>query len=189
MPILVTGFEPFDKVADNPSQWIVDNLIAQDNPHISAHVLPVDYEQAGEKLLALITKIQPTAVLLLGVAQNSKTIRLERIAININDASIPDNEGKLVQGRKIADDAPVGYWSTLPLDSIYDALIDAEIPVKFSNHAGAYLCNHVMYSALHYFAKQKTPIPCGFVHVPSVEAVRLKEQIRAIEFCIDVLTH
>lgn len=187
MTILVTGFEAFGNVVDNPSQRIVEHLIKQGADNIFAEVLPVDYERAGEKLLALIQKIQPSSVLLLGVAQKRKEISLERIAININDASIADNEGKLVQGKKIADDAPVGYWSTLPLDNFYNALINADIPVKFSNHAGAYLCNHVMYSALHYFAHHSQDIPCGFIHVPSIEAVPLKEQIRAIKLCLELL--
>ena len=187
MTILVTGFEPFGKVKDNPSQRIVEYLIEEGANDIVAEILPVDYEQAGRKLLSLIEEYNPAAVMLLGVAQGRKTISLERVAININDASIADNEGKVVQGKKIAENAPVGYWSTLPLDKFYDVLIHAKIPVYHSNHAGAYLCNHVMYSALHHFEGQQSKIPCGFIHVPSVEAIPLKEQIHAIERCLDVL--
>ncbi|MEO1290431.1 MAG: hypothetical protein AAFV93_22015 [Chloroflexota bacterium] len=110
------------------------------------------------------------------------------MAININDASIPDNEGKLKQGQQIVPDAPVGYWSTLPLEMMYDSISMAKIPVKYSNHAGAYLCNHVMYRALHYLAMTgKADIPCGFIHVPDVTAIPLKQQIQAIELCLQVL--
>ena len=187
MTILVTGFEPFGKVKDNPSQRIVEYLIEEGANDIVAEVLPVDYERAGKKLLTLIEKVQPSAVLLLGVAPERTKMSLERIAININDASIADNDGKLVRGKKIANDAPVGYWSTLPLDKFYDVLTHAKIPVYHSNHAGAYLCNHVMYSALHHFEGQQSKIPCGFIHVPNVEAIPLKEQIHAIERCLEVL--
>jgi len=186
MSILITGFEPFGKVKDNPSQRIVEHLQKQNNPEIVARVLPVDYTSAGEILLPLIDKHQPDAIILLGVAQMREHISLERIAVNINDASIPDNDGKLVQGKQIVENAPVGYWSTLPLEAMFIKISAADIPVKYSNHAGAYLCNHVMYTALHYLAENDKNVPCGFIHVPSVEVVSLEKQIEAIELCIDV---
>ncbi|GAB5491529.1 MAG: pyroglutamyl-peptidase I [Phototrophicaceae bacterium] len=188
MVILVTGFEPFGKMIDNPSQSIIEHLLKQNKPNIFAQVLPVDYQLAGKQLLSLIHDLNPDAVVMLGLAQGRKHISLERIAININDANMPDNEGKLVRGKKIANDAPVGYWSTLPLEEFYQAVESASIPVKYSNHAGAYLCNHVMYSALHHFADGKQSIPCGFIHVPTVETVALKAQIHAIDLCLGILS-
>lgn len=189
MTILVTGFEAFGTVTDNPSQRIIEHLIKQNYPEIIADILPVDYEMAGDRVGILIEVYQPKAVLLLGVAQKREHISIERIAVNINDASIPDNEGKLLQGKQIVQDAPVGYWSTLPLEALYRAIANAEIPVTYSNHAGAYLCNHVMYSALHYLARIGRNTPCGFIHVPGIELVPLEQQIKAIELCLEVLIH
>lgn len=187
MRILLSGFEPFGEVEDNPSQRIVEHYIEQKNPDIICEIAKVDYEWAGEGICILIEALQPDAVILLGVAQKRKAISLERIAVNINDASIPDNYGNLIQGEQIVEGAPVGYWSTLPLDAMYKALSSAEIPVRYSNHAGAFLCNHVMYDCLHYLARIDKNIPCGFIHVPSVEAVSLDDQIKAIELCIGVI--
>ncbi len=188
MTILLTGFEPFGKVSDNPSQRIVEHFQEVSSDDIVAVVLPVDYQLASDKLLPLIDKYQPDAILLLGVAQMRETISLERIAVNINDASIPDNEGNLKQGQHIVDNAPVGYWSTLPLERMYKAIKAENIPVKYSNHAGAYLCNHVMYSALHHLTQVERDIPCGFIHVPDVTAVPLDQQIKAIKLCVEVLS-
>lgn len=187
MMILVTGFEPFGEVTDNPSQRIAEYLEKQNHPEIMTKILPVDYETAADGIGLLVEIFKPDAVLMLGVAQKRESISLERIAININDASIPDNEGNLRQGQPIIEDAPVGYRSTLPLDEIYKAIHSADIPVSYSNHAGAYLCNHVMYSTLHYLARIKRDTPCGFIHVPDVIAVPLEKQIQAIELCVEVL--
>lgn len=187
MTILVTGFEPFGSVKDNPSQRIVEYLEKQNHPEIMTKVLPVDYEMAADSVGLLVENFKPDAVLMLGVAQKRTEISLERIAININDASIPDNESNIRQGELIIEDAPVGYRSTLPLEAMYEAIQSADIPVKYSNHAGAYLCNHVMYSTLHYLARIKRDTPCGFIHVPDVTAIPLEKQIQAIGLCIEVL--
>lgn len=187
MTILVTGFEPFGSVTDNPSQRIVEYLEKQNRPEIMTKVLRVDYEMAADGAGLLVEIFKPDAVLLLGVAQKREEISLERIAININDASIPDNEGILRQGQPIIENAPVGFRSTLPLDAMYKAIQSADIPVTYSNHAGAYLCNHVMYSTLHYLDRIGRDTPCGFIHVPDVTAVSLEKQIKAVVLCIGVL--
>ncbi|MGJ3237660.1 MAG: pyroglutamyl-peptidase I [Anaerolineae bacterium] len=187
MTVLLTGFEPFGKVTDNPSQRIVEHFQQKGIAHVSAVVLPVDYHRASEHLLTLIEQAQPQAIILLGVAQMREALSLERIAININDASLPDNAGQRLHGQRIVADAPVGYWSTLPLDTVYQAIDNASIAVKYSNHAGAYLCNHVMYCALHYLSQYGLDIPCGFIHVPAVEAVPLSEQIRAVELVVRIV--
>lgn len=188
MKISITGFEPFGTVSDNPSQRIVESIGEQNNPAIITQTLPVDYAMAGDKLIQLIDTHQPSAVLLLGVAAKRETISLERIAVNINDARIPDNAGNQARGEKIAEDAPVGYWSTLPLDGFHSAITASEIPVSYSNHAGAYLCNHVFYRARHHLeTSNRADVPCGFIHVPSVEAVSLNNQIKAIQACVNIL--
>lgn len=192
MTILLTGFELFGKVKDNPSQRIVESIAKQKHDDIVTHIFPVDYVKAGEQLKRLIEKHQPQAIILLGVAQSRDAISLERIAVNVNDASIPDNEGNLKSGQQIVEGAPVGYWSTLPIEAMYKAVKKVEIPVKMTNHAGAYLCNHVFYVARHTLETSgNSHIPCGFIHVPDMgeEAPKmaLKQQIRAIELCLEVV--
>ena len=95
MTILVTGFEPFGSVAENPSQHIVEHLAKREDLPLKTVVLPVAYAEAAEKIINLIEAYQPQAVLMLGVAQSRKEICLERIAININDARLADNTGNI----------------------------------------------------------------------------------------------
>lgn len=192
MTILLTGFEPFGTVQDNPSHRIVEHIVAQNHTDIVTHIFPVDYVKAGKQLKALITEHQPQAIVLLGVAQSRNAISLERIAINVNDAKIPDNMGNYKIDKRIIEDAPVAYWSTLPLQKMYMAIEKTEIAVKMTYHAGAYLCNHVFYIARHTLETNgNNSIPCGFIHVPDMgeEApnMPLKQQIRAIELCLEVI--
>jgi len=197
MKILLTGFEPFGKVLDNPSQRVVEHfaakgLASEQKAKLITAVLPVDYVAASAILEELLESHKPDAVLMLGVAQMRESINLERIAINVNDAKIADNAGNLKSGQAIVDDAPVAYRSTLPLEAMYQAIQDAGISVVYSNHAGAYLCNHVFYFARHWLeCAGLGHIPCGFIHLPDMgeEAPKmpLVEMIRAIELALGVL--
>jgi len=182
MKLLLTGFEPFGKIQINPSQLIVEHFAKQGNTSVVTEILPVVYKAAGECIKDLFSQHQPDAILMLGVAGNREEINLERIAINVNDAAIADNKGFHAQGQRIIENAPVGYWSTLPLLQIHEAISQEGIAVKYSNHAGAYLCNHVFYSARHLLeTTRQAQIPCGFIHVPPLEKMEISLQIRAIE--------
>ena len=98
---------------------------------------------------------------------------LERIAVNQDDARLPDGGGQTRSGTRIVNEGPVGYWATLDLDRLYAALVEAEMPVRMSNHAGTYLCNHLFYYGLHLIDTLGLETPMGFVHVPP-----LPEQVR-----------
>jgi pyroglutamyl-peptidase len=150
MKILLTGFVPFGDVVVNPSQLIVEKIVERGPfSELCTEILPVEFAVAGDCIRRLIRQYQPEAVLCVGVAQSRTAISLERVVLNLNDARIPDNADQSVNGQLIAPDGPVRYWSTLPLDEMEAALKAKEIPVEFSNHAEAYLCNHVFFSARH----------------------------------------
>jgi pyroglutamyl-peptidase len=184
----MTGFEPFDEVETNPSQLIVAHFAKQGHAGIITEVLPVEYEAAGQRIITLLKGHQPDIVMMLGVAQKEEQLNLERIAVNIDDATIPDNSGKHLTGKRIFTDAPVGYWSTLPLEALYEAISKAEIAVTFSNHAGAFLCNHVFYVARHTLELLgRGSVPSGFIHLPALEAMPIETQIKAIELCLMVV--
>ena len=202
MAILVTGFEPFGGVPENPSQAIVEALkqrpAAERRAEIVAEILPCEFRAAGERLVSLIRELRPDAVVSIGLAAGAAAIRLERVALNLNDAARPDNGGDLATGRLIDPDGPIGYWSTLPIEAMLAALKAREIPSSITNHAGAYVCNHVMYTARHEIERSGLDIPSGFVHVPLMteqEAVvppggatlPLATMVEAIETCLDVL--
>jgi pyroglutamyl-peptidase len=194
MNILITGFTPFGEVERNPSQLIVECL-AERQPDLRTLVLPTEYHAAAEKVLTALREWQPDAVVSLGVAQSRTAITLERIAVNVDDASIPDNGGVLKTGDLIEPEGAIAYWSTLPLQPMLSALQTRGIPAAISNHAGTYVCNHVFYAARHYIEQQGLHIPCGFIHVPGLLKVDgetttgmpLEQMVEAVEICLAVL--
>lgn len=191
MRALVTGFTTFGEHAVNPSRLIVEALAHQRSDLVTA-VLPVAYRSAGEQIRSLIRQHEPDAVLMLGLAARRSAINLERFALNIDDAALPDNAGETRRGQVIAEGSPAAYVSTLPLDAMQRLLAARDVPVVISNHAGAYLCNHVFYAARHYLEQTGQAIPCGFIHVPAVgdaePALPLATLIDAVNCCLDVLS-
>ncbi len=172
MKLLLTGFTPFPGVEVNPSALVVERIITPPEVELIREILPVIFTTAGEQLKGLIRQHQPDALIMLGVAAGRESISLERFALNINDAAKPDNEGALATGNPIVPDGPAAYRSTLPLETIHSRMEAAHIPVKYSNHAGAYLCNHVFYVARHLIDSEGLLIPAGFIHIPQMrEAV------------------
>lgn len=183
MRVLLTGFTSFGEHAVNPSELIVEAL-AQRRLDVRTAVLPVEYGTAGKKIAALIEQYHPDAVLMLGLAARRSAINLERFALNVDDAALPDNAGEIRSGKAIVADGPAAYTSTLPLEAMQAALMTRGVPVVISNHAGAYLCNHVFYVARHHLQPMT---PCGFIHIPDESVLPLATMIDAIDCCLDVL--
>jgi pyroglutamyl-peptidase len=164
MKILLTGFEPFGTATSNPSGEIVKQ-ISGDN--IVRAILPVAYAQSAEKLLALIAEHNPDVVICLGQAEGRTQITPERVAINLDDARLADNDGVVRNDVPIVFGGPVAYESTLPIKDIAKAINDAGVPAAVSLSAGAFLCNHVFYVAQNHF--KGTKVRSGFVHVPLMD--------------------
>ena len=162
--VLLTGFEPFGKATLNPSGEIVKR-ISGDN--IITAILPVAYAQSAEALLALIEQHNPDVVISLGQAEGRTQITPERIAINLDDARLADNEGVSRIDEPILEDGPVAYESTLPIKEFVSAITAAGIPAAVSLSAGAFLCNHIFYVAQNRL--KGTKVRSGFVHVPLMD--------------------
>ena len=163
--ILLTGFEPFGNATSNPSSEIVKQ-ISGDN--IVTAILPVAYTKSADRLLSLIEEHQPDVVICLGQAEGRTAITPERVAINLDDARLADNEGVLRNDVKILDDGPDAYFSTLPINDIVAAIKAQGIPAAVSLSAGAFLCNHVFYMAQNKFVD--SDVRSGFVHVPLMDS-------------------
>lgn len=196
MTILLTGFMAFEGVDINPSQKIVAEVHGMGASDIHVEILPVVFAEAGARIRTLIRTMNPSAVLSLGVATGCKAINLERFALNINDAKIPDNAGQQADGQAIVPDGVNAYRSTLPLAQMHTALTYREIPVTYSNHAGAYVCNHVFYCARDEIERLDLNIPCGFIHIPMMREINhpntenglpFQTMLDAILCCLDVL--
>jgi pyroglutamyl-peptidase len=163
--VLLTGFEPFGTATSNPSGEIVKQ-ISGDN--IVTAILPVAYTQSGERLLQLIAEHNPDVVICLGQAEGRTQITPEKVAINLDDARLADNEGVLRNDVKILESGPDAYFSTLPVNEIVEAIKAKGVPAAVSLSAGAFLCNHVFYVAQNKFAGTK--VRSGFVHVPLMDS-------------------
>ena len=190
--VLLTGFEPFGKATLNPSGEIVKQ-ISGDN--IVTAILPVAYAQSAERLMALIAEHKPDVVICLGQAEGRTQITPERIAINLDDARLADNEGVTRIDEPILVDGPVAYESTLPVKDIVKAINDAGVPAAVSLSAGAFLCNHVFYVAQDHF--KDTKVRSGFVHVPLMDeqagefpglpTMPLDQMVKAVRTMLEVL--
>jgi len=190
--ILLTGFEPFGAATSNPSGEIVKQI---SHENIVTAILPVAYTQSAERLLALIAEHNPDVVICLGQAEGRKEIAPERVAINLDDARLADNEGVLRNGVKILEDGLDAYFTTLPIKEMVDAVEAAGVPASVSLSAGAFLCNHVFYVAQNKFAGTK--VRSGFVHVPLMDSqapefpglptMPLDQMVTAVRAMLEVL--
>lgn len=168
--ILLTGFEPFGGETINPS-W--EAARALDGARIANHrvvalQLPCVFGQAGRVLQMALREHRPKAVICTGQAGGRVGLTPERIAINVDDARIPDNAGAQPIDQPIASSGPAAYFTTLPNKAIVAALLARGIPADLSNSAGTFVCNHVAYALLQLLARsQQQPRPRGgFIHVP-----------------------
>lgn len=169
-PVLVTGFEPYGGRGLNPAyeaMRALDGRTIAGLP-IVGRGLPVSFAALKPAITALLYEIDPAAVISLGLAPDEAVIRLERMAVNIVDYDIADNDGFLIADAAVSLEGPEGRLSTLPLRAIEQALLEAGIPAKLSASAGTFLCNACLYWFLEALEKRPNPPPCGFVHVPYV---------------------
>lgn len=175
--VLVTGFEPFGDIADNPSELIAraldGNRIA--GARIVGRVLPVSLTRIGSAVRDALRATRPDLVLALGVARGTRAIRIERRAVNRADFDIPDNEGATVTGAALDPAGPPSRTTKLPLKRLARAVRQAHIAARHSHDAGAYLCNAGYYALL----GRRTP--CVFLHLPPLGVMPLRAQRRAVE--------
>ncbi len=168
--ILFTGFEPFGNERLNASWMAVSNLPDRILDYeVYVRKLPTVFHKAPLVLETYIEELCPDIVICVGQSGGSSEIEIERVAINLSDARIPDNEGQIPQDEKILSQGNNAYFATIPTRKIVERMQEFGIPSKLSYSAGTYVCNEVLYSAL-YMAETKYPdMQCGFVHVPYVK--------------------
>lgn len=169
MKALVTGFDPFGGGTINASTEAVRQLPSRiGHLEISVVQLPTSYARAPAALLEAITSVDPALVLCVGEAGDRPALCVERVAINIQDARIPDNDGAQPVDTPIVPGGPSAYFSTLPVRAAVAALNAAEVPAEFSMSAGTFVCNQVFYTLMHLAALRGQPFRGGFLHVPQV---------------------
>ena len=169
MKLLLTAFDPFGGDAVNPAleavKLVADKIGRFDI--VKLEVPPV-FRKSIERVAQAIEEEKPDAVLCIGQAGGRFEITPERVAINIDDARIKDNEGNQPIDTKIFEDGENAYFTTLPIKAMVEAIREANLPAAVSNTAGTFVCNHLMYGVLYTLAKNYPNIKGGFTHVPFI---------------------
>ncbi len=165
--MLVTGFQCYGGRSLNPAEELVKALDGSviAGERVRGIGMPVDYRRLGPSIAAAIEEARPRAVIAFGLWPAESVIRLERVAVNIADFEIGDNQG-LVAREPVVEGGPPAYLSTLPLYAMRDRLLAAGVPCRLSSTAGTFLCNALMYHALRVCGERTPAPPCGFVHLP-----------------------
>ena len=169
MKILVTGFDPFGGEKVNPAWEAVQRLPRE---IAGAEIIPLEiptvFGKAPEVILNEVQRLHPDVVISVGQAAGRAAITPERIAINMESASIPDNAGFMPAEQPVVPGGPDGYFSLLPVTAMADAIKAAGLPGVVSNTAGTFVCNHVMYRLLHACHTACPGLKSGFIHVPCI---------------------
>ena len=167
--VLLTGFEPFDQDTINPS-WeavrLLDGVLLSDDVRIVARLLPCAFAEAPARLTEFLAQLAPEMVIAVGLASGRADLSLERVAINLNDARIPDNQGLQPIDTPVVVQGPAAYFSTLPIKAMVRAIKAAGIDASVSHTAGTFVCNQVFYSLQHALAG--SGVRSGFIHIPTL---------------------
>lgn len=169
MKILITGFDPFGGEPVNPAleavQLMKDEIAGA---KIIKLEIPTVFRKSVEKIHEMMKAEQPDVVLSIGQAGGRFGVTPERVAINVDDARIKDNEGNQPVDTPIFTDGEAAYFSNLPVKAMVEAIKNKGLPSTLSNSAGTFVCNHVMYGVLYYIHKEFPNVRGGFIHVPFI---------------------
>ena len=169
MKILITGFDPFGGEPVNPALEAV-KLMKDEiaGAKIIKLEIPTVFRKSVEKIHEMMKAEQPDVVLSIGQAGGRFGVTPERVAINVDDARIKDNEGNQPVDTPIFTDGEAAYFSNLPVKAMVEAIKNKGLPSTLSNSAGTFVCNHVMYGVLYYIHKEFPNVRGGFIHVPFI---------------------
>ena len=194
MKIIVTGFDPFGGEKINPSIECVKALPDIEGVELIRLELPTVFKESAKRLNEVINDVKPDAVLSVGQAGGRAGITMERIAINVDDARIPDNISQQPIDETIQTEGEAAYFTTLPIKRIVKAIREAGISAEVSNSAGTFVCNHIMYQSLFAATKADKPFKAGFMHIPFIPeqttdkpSLPLEESTKALLIAIETI--
>ena len=166
MKILMTGFDPFGNEPVNPAWEAVKLVKAPEGMDLVKLEIPTVFGVSGDLVEEAILKDLPDAVLCIGQAGGRSAVTVERAAINIMDAGIPDNRGFQPADLPVVEGGENAYFATVPVKEIIASVNAAHIPCQISNSAGTFVCNALLYRVLHFLKVGNLPVKAGFIHVP-----------------------
>lgn len=163
--LLITGFEPFGGMTVNPAWEAVSRLPEGIGDFaVEKRMVPTVFGKAGQMCLETAEKLCPDVILCVGQAGGRNKVTPERVAINLRQAGIPDNNGNRPQGEPVVPGGPDGLFATVPVDKMAAAIRQTGLPGEVSNTAGTFVCNDLLYTLLYRY--RGTPTRVGFLHVP-----------------------
>lgn len=184
MKLLLTAFDPFGGSPVNPAleavKLVGDNVAGVEIVKLE---VPTVFRKSIDTVAAAIEKETPDAVLCIGQAGGRYDLTPERVAINQDDARIPDNEGNQPIDTVIYEDGEAAYFATLPIKAMVAKIREAGLPASVSNTAGTFVCNHLMYGVLYTLAKHYPGVKGGFMHVPFVPSQTVNRAAPAPSMC------
>ncbi|TCJ82262.1 UNVERIFIED_ORG: pyroglutamyl-peptidase I [Bacillus cereus] len=166
--VLLTGFDPFGGESINPAWEVAKSLHEKTigEYKIISKQVPTVFQKSISVLKEYIEELNPEMVICIGQAGGRPDITIERVAINVDDARIADNEGNQPVDVPVVEEGPAAYWSTLPMKAIVKRLQAEGIPASVSQTAGTFVCNHIFYGLMHELEKRDKKIKGGFIHIP-----------------------
>ena len=177
--ILLSGFDPFGGEPINPACELLRLMSGKhlEGYRIVTQEIPTARFRAIETLCSAITREDPAMIIALGQSGGCHEIAVERVAINVDDYRIPDNDGNQPVDEPVVEGGPAAYWSTLPIRSMVRAMREVEVPAYVSNSAGTFVCNHLFYRLMRFLEEEGNVRRGGFIHVPYMmeQAVRLRQ--------------
>ena len=163
--LLITGFDPFGGADRNPSREAVMALPDVIGDYTLTKLeIPTVFGLAAETVLRTAEELCPDVILCVGQAGGRASITPEVVAINLREATIPDNAGQQPQNLPVVEGAPAAYFSTLPVRAMVDGAKAAGVPCALSYSAGVFVCNDLLYTLLHHY--EGTGVRVGFIHIP-----------------------
>ena len=195
MKVLITGFDPFGGEKINPALEAVQKLPNEiSGAEVIKLEIPTVFRKALEKIEEAVQKHNPDIIISIGQARGRFGVTPERVAINMDDARIEDNEGNQPIDIAIFEDGENAYFSNLPIKAMVKEMQEGGIPSSVSNSAGTFVCNHVMYGVLYMIHKKYAGKKGGFIHVPYIPsqvvtkpntpAMSLDDIAKGLELCI-----
>jgi pyroglutamyl-peptidase len=198
MKLLLTGFDPFGKDKINPAIEAVKKVPDEiSGLQIAKLEIPTVFFKSVKKIHKAILSEKPDFILNIGQAGGRYGITPERVAINFDDARVPDNEGQQPKEKLIHDDGENAYFTQLPVKEMSKAIKEEQIPSYVSTTAGTFVCNHVMYQVQYIIHREFPNLKGGFMHIPflpsqvvnrpGVPSLSLDDDVRGITAAIKVL--
>ncbi len=198
MKVLLTAFDPFGGESVNPAAEAIQRVpVSIADIEVITFEVPTVFRESVKVVMRAIQRVHPDVVLCIGQAGGRSDIAVERVAINLDDASITDNAGNQPKDTMIALDGPAAIFATIPVKKLVQAIRDRGIPASVSNSAGTFVCNHLFYGVLNRCAKEFPGIRVGFIHVPflpsqviartAASSMSLEVIVQAIEAAIGAL--